>query len=102
MARHPDHGGTAIFQGVYRVSVTFFVWHPAKVGPRRSFFLWRLSHNTGLTRSVRGWQPVRPESPRSCSPQCLAPHPKPSQRFGFDLSPRERAGRGEESAVASY
>ncbi len=23
-------------------------------------------------------------------PQCLAPHPKPSLRFGFDLSPRER------------
>jgi hypothetical protein len=30
------------------------------------------------------------QSHQSCLPQCLAPHPKPSLRYGFDLSPQER------------
>jgi CspA family cold shock protein len=35
------------------VSVTFFVWHPAKVGDDRSIRLWRLRHNTGHIVGVK-------------------------------------------------
>jgi hypothetical protein len=45
------HGGAAILQDVDGVSVTFFVWHPAKVGRDRSIRLWRLRHNTGRSRA---------------------------------------------------
>jgi hypothetical protein len=34
-----------------------------------------------------------PHAPSSRQKQCLAPHPKPSLRSGFDLSPRKSGER---------
>jgi hypothetical protein len=48
------HRGAAILQGVDGVAVTFFVWHPAKVGDDRLNRLWRFRHNAANLRRAHG------------------------------------------------
>jgi hypothetical protein len=57
-------------------------------GPGTALTNRKLLRSKGLQRNKHD-----PRVRRAYLPQCLAPHPKPSLRYGFDLSPRKSGAR---------